>query len=394
MNKNNVLILGIGLFDEQPGGANRYMTSFANELSKNGINVTLLCPENNNNNSRNKNNQYNFAIERYTQLNVQNNIFGKIGRALKRNKAIKYKVQEFIKNKKKLCVNSHFALNVWPILKILQNNNIPLITHFHGPWYKESLVEFPNSPVMKIRAKLIKRIEKKVYDNSKKIIVLSESFKKILMEEYGIKEGKIILIPGATIINQEVAEISKNDARIKLGLDIDAYYFLTVRRLVNRMGLKELLNAIKSIDNKKIKFIIGGKGPLKDELIQLSKKCNVEVIFPGFISEDDLPYYYRACNTYILPTMALEGFGLVTIESMGYGTPVIATKVGGSKEILSPISKELLMEPNIESIKEKINNVAENKIIMPDENTLKNIVKNQYSWSNVCNRFKELLRNS
>jgi glycosyltransferase involved in cell wall biosynthesis len=64
----------------------------------------------------------------------------------------------------------------------------------------------------------------------------------------------------------------------------------------------------------------------------------------GFIPSDELPHYNQAADFFILPTRYLEGFGLVTLEAMACGTPVLGTPVGGTKEILDKFNPAFLFK--------------------------------------------------
>jgi len=75
----------------------------------------------------------------------------------------------------------------------------------------------------------------------------------------------------------------------------------------------------------------------------------------GFISDEDLPFYYQSADFFILPTKWLEGFGLVTVEAMSCGTPVLGTPVGGTIDILNKFDSSFLFkDTNPESIAELI----------------------------------------
>jgi len=64
----------------------------------------------------------------------------------------------------------------------------------------------------------------------------------------------------------------------------------------------------------------------------------------GFVADEALPLWYRSADVSVVPTIALEGFGLTTIESLASGTPVIVTPVGGLPEAVAPLSQELVLE--------------------------------------------------
>ena len=112
------------------------------------------------------------------------------------------------------------------------------------------------------------------------------------------------------------------------------------------MGLDNLLHAFAKIARKQpaLYLVIGGKGPLLENLRSLAEQLSVSerVHFAGFIKEEDLPDYYRLADIFVLPTKELEGFGLVTVEALASGLPVLGTPIGGTKEILSKLNPEFL----------------------------------------------------
>src|SRR5207249_11052699 len=64
--------------------------------------------------------------------------------------------------------------------------------------------------------------------------------------------------------------------------------------------------------------------------------------FLGFIPDETLPSYYHAADVFVLPTRELEGFGLVTVEALACGTPVLGTPVGATPEVLSGLDASLV----------------------------------------------------
>lgn len=101
--------------------------------------------------------------------------------------------------------------------------------------------------------------------------------------------------------------------RKELDLPLDYPILFTVRRLVARMGLENLIVAMKQVVKQipEVLLLIGGKGYLEDSLHAMVRELNLEsnIKFLGFIPDEKLPKYYQAANLFILPTMALEGFG-------------------------------------------------------------------------------------
>ena len=96
----------------------------------------------------------------------------------------------------------------------------------------------------------------------------------------------------------------------------------------------------------RIHLVIGGEGSERPYLEKLINEygLNRDVTMRGFIPIEILPKYYGAADFFVLPTRSLEGFGLVTPESMACGTPVLGTPVGGTIEILSNFDSRLLFK--------------------------------------------------
>ena len=103
-------------------------------------------------------------------------------------------------------------------------------------------------------------------------------------------------------------------------------------RLVEYKGFSYLIDAAKYLSDDYV-IIVGGSGPLKDELeLQISKAgLSRKVKLIGRISDNDLPDYYSACDLFCLSSiMKTEAFAIVQIEAMSFGKPVVATKIPGS----------------------------------------------------------------
>src|SRR6266550_3345868 len=138
------------------------------------------------------------------------------------------------------------------------------------------------------------------------------------------------------------------EIRRRLGLPVDAFVALTVRRLFYRNGLDTLLDAAVELrDRDSLHLVIGGSGPERDEIEDRIRRegglPNVRVV--GFIPDDDLPDYYRAADVFLLPTRTAEGFGLVLMEAAASGIPSIATDSGAPREVVAAGVTGVLVPP-------------------------------------------------
>lgn len=135
--------------------------------------------------------------------------------------------------------------------------------------------------------------------------------------------------------------------------------FFTLRRLVPRMGIDNLIKAVSILNagGYNCRLIIGGSGPEKESLERLVIELGLQekVFMVGRISDELLTSCYQAADCFVLPTKALECFGLIILEAYACGTPVIATPVGSIPEVAGDIGRPLLArEASAEALAERM----------------------------------------
>ncbi|CAG0936785.1 N-acetyl-alpha-D-glucosaminyl-diphospho-ditrans, octacis-undecaprenol 3-alpha-mannosyltransferase / rhamnosyltransferase [Thermoflexales bacterium] len=114
-----------------------------------------------------------------------------------------------------------------------------------------------------------------------------------------------------------------------LPAETSPFILLSVGRLRYYKGLDDLIRALPQIPTAR--YVIVGAGPMYDEWQQLARAVGVadRVFFAGEVIDAELPYYYAACDLFVLPANArAEAFGTVIVEALGAGKPVISTEVG------------------------------------------------------------------
>jgi glycosyltransferase involved in cell wall biosynthesis len=114
------------------------------------------------------------------------------------------------------------------------------------------------------------------------------------------------------------------------------------------MGLPNLIEAFAGATERAPSafLVIGGRGRLETELRAQVDRLGIadSVRFTGFVSDEDLVRYYQAADLFVLPTLAFEGFGMVTLEALACGTPVLGTPAGATPEILLPLAPQLVLD--------------------------------------------------
>lgn len=255
-------------------------------------------------------------------------------------------------------------------------------------------------PFYSLNIKLRKKIEKFNISRCKKIIVLSQFTKNKLIQNYSVLEDKICVIPGGADLNHFRFSQRTDEIKKRLKIPRDKYVLLTVRNLVPRMGIENLIRSMRIIQEQttNIFLLIGGEGVLRDKLQNLINELELRdsVRLCGFLPEELLPFYYQAADFFVLPTVELEGFGLITVESMACGTPVLGTPVGGTKEILNLFDQSFLFkDTSPTSLAELIlgkYNIFKNK---PEEYEIlaqkcRVFVEQNYSWKINIDRIENL----
>ena len=249
-------------------------------------------------------------------------------------------------------VHTHFAYAALGPLMALPRG-VPHVRSFYGPWNEEGWVEDTQGhigPGKHLKALLKKKVRHTVeaanLRRSAATVVLSEHSRQEVLA-FGYPSGRIRLIPGGADVERFHPAKDKSVVRERLGLPAERTLLLTVRRLAPRMGLDSLVRAMPAIIARRpdALLLVGGKGPERGRLERLVAELGLgdHVRLLGFIADAELAAHYQAADVFVLPTLALEGFGLVTAESLSCGTPVLGTPVGATPEILRRLDARLVL---------------------------------------------------
>jgi len=254
----------------------------------------------------------------------------------------------FLQNSPFQVVICHQPFNCFSLLTRRKLQNIPMLYVFHSPSHDEYLLSHKNKSWLTNFPNILVRriIERFCLKRAMKIMVLSHYMGQKVKEIHGIPADHILVNPGGVDIDRFKPPQDRGILKQKLGFHKNRLHLLTIRNLEPRMGLDNLLKCIYLLkkNHMDIHLIIGGEGIERENLENLINTYGLddEVTMKGFIPSDFLPHYYGAADFFILPTRSLEGFGLVTPESMACGTPVLGTPVGGTREILSGFDSQFL----------------------------------------------------
>jgi len=239
-------------------------------------------------------------------------------------------------------VDAHFAL--YALLPVLTHfRRTPLVSHFQGPWADECVAA---GDLSTIRHVVRRCLERAVLRRARVVVTLSEAFKQLVVERYGVLPWDVRVVPPLVDL-QRFGPRPQDAARSAIGLAQEAWIVACVRRLTPRMGLDVLIEAwarVIALDSNAI-LVIAGEGPERPGLEKVISRLGIQshVRLLGRVPDDRLLDVYAAADICIAPTVALEGFGLVVAEALACGKATLVTNVGGLPEALGSASAGLVV---------------------------------------------------
>jgi len=196
-----------------------------------------------------------------------------------------------------------------------------------------------------------RKYERGVLEQAYAINVLSKYSKSHIANEFpSIDLDRVHIIPGGVDTDRFRPAADRGALRARLGIDDSVVEILTVRKLAPRMGLENLIGAMPRIAaaasdlGRRAHLTVCGDGALMPMLHGLASELGVAdaVTLAGRVTDDDLVQHYQASDLFVLPTAAMEGFGISTVEALSANLPVVGTPAGATPEILQAIDPALL----------------------------------------------------
>lgn len=348
---------------KETGGMNVYIREVSRELAKRGYQVDVF--------TRSQNAEIPMVVPFTTGTRI---IHLKAGAEAPYDKnRVWFHLPEFLDNLRQFIAkeqrtyhlfHSHYWLSGWVGAQIRAEQNAPLLHMFHTMGYfknraTRSLEEYDPPLRLKIEAELVKHADH--------LVVSSRREKVQMVWTYGVPAAKLSVIP-CGVDPSLFRPRNAREAQAELGLP-DKRYILFVGRIDPVKGIDTLLRAIQRVKKTGDAFrdvhllIVGGDldhtGAAESEIGKLQRLAETlgikeMVTFLGAQRQDRLPSFYSAAEMCILPSR-YESFGMVALEAMACGVPVIASKVGGlATFIQNETSGILIPEGDVVSLAEKI----------------------------------------
>ncbi|MCK4591931.1 glycosyltransferase [Candidatus Parcubacteria bacterium] len=219
-------------------------------------------------------------------------------------------------------------------LKFSKKLNIPLVFTYHIKYedYNHYVPLIPES----ISRKYIRKITTKYSNQCNNIIAPSTAIKKLLIN-HEIKAPISIIPSGINIDNFKKDTGQRDGIREKYQVKPDDIMLITACRLTEEKNLEFLVRSFAKIRQKRnnVRFLIVGDGAVRKDLEKMAEEFGIKnsIIFAGLVDRSEIVGLYQASDIFIFASLT-ETQGLVAVEAMAAGNPVVAIKASGIEDIV------------------------------------------------------------
>ena len=288
-------------------------------------------------------------------------------------------------------IHTNYWLSAWVGMEIKKRQ---IVRHLHT-YHSLGAVKYKSVTTVPMIAKTRLQIEKQCLETADTIVATSPQEKKHMRSLVSSK-GNIKVVPCGTDVSC-FGSVSQVQGRAKLGIGSEEKVILYVGRFDRRKGIETLVRAVaqdRVRQHQNLKLIIAGgstpgrkDGKERERIENIVKEQDLQdvTIFPGQIEHHDLAYYYAAADVCVVPSH-YEPFGLVAIEAMASGTPVVASEVGGLKYTVVNEKTGLLAPPqNEQAFASAIDRILSDASWRKQlANKARQRVESKFSWDGVA----------
>jgi glycogen(starch) synthase len=261
--------------------------------------------------------------------------------------------------------------------------NTKLVSTLHSLEYRRA------GPVISPEGRMIESLEWWMTFESSVIIVCSRSMKEDTKWKYQVPENKIVVIPNGINPNKfKGLSPNRDEVRGKYGIAPSDKLVLFVGRLTHQKGCEYLVRAIPFVAKyHNVKLLVVGDGYMRGELESEANRTGEgwRIKFTGFISDSDVSDLMLSSDLMAIPSV-YEPFGVVALEAMAAGLPVVASDVDGLSEIIKHEQNGILVYPRDPSsiswgISRVISDPSNARRLL--ENA-KNDIEEKYAWDAIA----------
>lgn len=228
-------------------------------------------------------------------------------------------------------IHAHDWLTARAAVRAKMLSGKPLFVHLHSVESDRAGQNHGGNP-------LVREVESLALHIADRIIAVSDHTRKTIMREYNIPKEKIEVIHNSFDPGSLEPASQDNSYLYLMRMKQHGYKVIaSVGRLTIQKGLRNLLYAFKAVLERapKTLLVIVGSGEQRNEIVQLAADLGLgrNVIFAGFQRGKRYRDAYSVADLFVMPSVS-EPFGLVALEAIGYGTPVLITRQSGVSEVI------------------------------------------------------------
>jgi glycosyltransferase involved in cell wall biosynthesis len=240
--------------------------------------------------------------------------------------------------------------------------DLPLVFTFHTQyWEYTHYIPFPQETIQEFLKNAVHRWLREFMQKCQHIIIPSESLKDILFRDYGLHE-RYSVIPTGTDLEPFLNADGKS-LRSKNGWQ-DETVLISVGRLAPEKNWDTLVRAFAKVHEKhpETRLVLIGDGTARSSLEELAAELGISerVTFTGAVPFQEIPRYLKAADVFAFASIT-ETQGLVTIEAMAAGLPVVAVNGPGTRDIVEPGKQGFLVENDPDALAKGINKLLSDR---------------------------------
>ncbi len=381
-------ILLVNHFPLEGSGSGVYTKNIASRLVEKGHDVKAIVVDNE------KNSNYSFPVKTIIDYNFpcftthpkSNNQFYKLTRQ-EMNSYLRRFIKTINKEANNFKPDIIHCQHLWVAPYAAHQTGLPNVITAHGTDIKGYKKD-----------KRYRHIALQGATHAKKIITISGQVHQDVKKYYFVDEERLVKI--ANGVDENLFKILSFD-RFELlkkyipKIKKEPPYLITfVGKLTNFKGADLLIEAAEKYEKKFpgiVTLIVGG-GELKKKLKEQVKRLRLQnVYFLGNLSQTELPKIYNSADLSIVPSR-MEPFGLVAIEALACGTPVIAARAGGLPDFINKNVGRLFEMDNSIDLAEKIISALKNNDKAKKEKKAAQYALNNFSWARVIDKLLEVYK--
>ena len=286
-------------------------------------------------------------------------------------------------------VHSHYWLSGWVGQALKVRWNVPHVIMFHTLGEVKNRAHFSeHEPDYRIAG------ERLVAQGADRIICASEGERRALIEFYGVSPERAVQVPCGVDMDH-FRPMPRAAVRRELGLSQDEPLVLYVGRIEPLKGIDILLRAAAETEGRFRLLVVGGDGKearRKAELRQLADELGIagRVVFRDAVPHEQLPLYYNAADICVVPSY-YESFGLVAVEAMACGVPVVASRVGGLLETVRHGETGYLVSWRCpEPFAERLELLLDNEPLRRSLGRMARSAVERFRWAEVASRVEDV----